>query len=311
MTKNFASEARSAPTSPPAPPIGGFQEVGGHRLWVHEVGSGGPAVVFLPGAGASGLDYLAAQQGVSEFCTALVYDRGGSGYSDRVPLPRTASAVAEELRELLRALDLAGPYILVAHSLGGAYAHRFAQLYPHDVAGLVWLDGFHRDWDTFMPTAASPAAGGQTELVLEKTRAMRPALRAMFTELVAGYPEQLQQPLIDAHLSDEWLRVGIVERGTLVALADELRGGPGLPDVPLIAITAEGVDPGPQAQIPEQALRAIHEGMRKMAAAVAGSVTSGEHRVVSGVGHLQLCFTHADIVVGAVLDVVDRVTRAA
>ncbi|MCW2879965.1 MAG: alpha/beta hydrolase fold protein, partial [Sphaerisporangium sp.] len=37
-------------------------------------------------------------------------------------------------------------------------AHRFAQLYPQDVAGLVWLDALHRDWDDFMPPAAGLAA---------------------------------------------------------------------------------------------------------------------------------------------------------
>ncbi|MFE3002500.1 alpha/beta fold hydrolase, partial [Nocardia sp. NPDC059246] len=97
MTKNIASAAR------PAPPIGEFQEVDGRRVFVHRLGSGGPAVVFLPGAGAVGLDYFAVQQGVSQFCTAVVYDRGGSGYSDPVPLPRTAAAVAMELHELLHA----------------------------------------------------------------------------------------------------------------------------------------------------------------------------------------------------------------
>ncbi|MFE3730846.1 alpha/beta fold hydrolase [Nocardia sp. NPDC059154] len=303
MTKNIASAAR------PAPPIGEFQEVDGRRVFVHRLGSGGPAVVFLPGAGAVGLDYFAVQQGVSQFCTAVVYDRGGSGYSDPVPLPRTAAAVAMELHELLHA-DLEAPYVLVAHSLGGAYAHRFTQLYPQEVAGLVWLDGFHRDWEDFMPAAASPAAGRQPAPGPEQIRQMRPALHEMFAGLMADYPRHMRQPLIEAHVSDEWLRVGIAERGSLVALADELRAGPDIPDVPVVALTAEGTDPGPQASMPEQTICAIQEGRRRMATAVVSTVSFGEHRVVSDVGHHQLCFTRPDVVVQAIRDVVDRVARA-
>ena len=304
MTKNIASATR------PAPPTGGFQEVEGRRVFVHRLGGGGPAVVFLPGSGAVGLDYFAVQQGVSQFRTAVVYDRGGSGYSDPVPLPRTAAAVATELHELLYTQDLTAPYVLVAHSLGGAYAHRFTQLYPQQVAGLVWVDGFHRDWADFMPAAANPSAGRQTAPGPEQIRQMRPTLREMFAELVAHYPQHMRQPLIEAHVSDEWLRVGIAERSNLAALTDELHTGPDIPDVPLIALTAEGTDPGPQMPMPEQTVRAIHEGMRRMAAAVVSAVSFGEHRVVSDVGHSQLCFSRPDAVVQAIRDVLERAARA-
>ncbi|MEV5575969.1 alpha/beta hydrolase [Spirillospora sp. NPDC052269] len=300
MTKDIASAAR------PAPPIGGFQELDGRRVFIHRLGSGGPAIVFLPSAGAVGLDYFAVQQGVSQFCTAVVYDRGGSGYSDPVPLPRTAAEVATELHELLDAQGLAAPYVLVAHSLGGAYAHRFTQLYPREVAGLVWLDGFHRDWQDFMPVAASPAADQQSAPGPEQIRQMRPALRERFTELMADYPQHMRRALIEAHVSDEWLRVGMAERGSLVALADELRAGPDIPDVPVVTLTCEGTE----ASMSEQTMRAIHEGMRKMAAAVVSAVSFGEHRVVADVGHDELCFTRPDVVVQAIRDVVDRAAHA-
>ncbi|NUP47833.1 MAG: alpha/beta hydrolase [Catenulispora sp.] len=309
MRKNSASVAQSVPAAQPAsfaPPVGGFREIDGRRVFVYRMGGGGPAVVFLPGAGAVGLDYFAVQRGVSQFSTAVVYDRCGSGYSDRVPLPRTAAAVATELHEVLGAEGLAEPVVLVAHSLGGAHAHRFAQLYPDKVAGLVWLDGFHRDWQGFLPAAVTQTVGEQAAPSSEQIRQLRPALREMYAELVADYPQHMRQPLIDAHGSEEWFRVGVAERGSLVALAEELRAGPGLPDVPLIAISVEGTGIGPQARMPEETLLAIREGMRNMAAAVADAVPSGEHRVVSGVGHDQLCFLRPEVVVQAVRDVLER-----
>ncbi|WP_433758045.1 alpha/beta fold hydrolase [Nocardia sp. CA-135398] len=285
-----------------APPIGGFQEIDGRRIFAHRSGSGGPAVVFLPGASAVGLDYFGVQQQVSQFTTAVLYDRGGTGYSDSLPLPRTAAAVATELRELLRAQNIPAPYVLAAHSLGGFYAHRFAQLYPQDVAGLVCLDVLHRDWDDFMPATASLAALEQMGPDAEQLRKMRPARREIHAELFADYPEHIRQPLIDAKLSDEWMRVGIAERATLTALATELRAGPSIPDVPVVALTVVGNDPTQQAlNSPE-----MNDAKTRMDAALVSGVSHGEQRILSDTLHHRLCFDRPDAVVQAIRDVVDR-----
>lgn len=300
MTNNSTSSARLTP------PIGGFQEIDGRRVFVHRSGSGGPAVVFLPGASAVGLDYFGVQQQVSQFTTAVLYDRGGTGYSDPLPLPRTAAAVATELHELLHAQDIAAPYVLVAHSLGGFYAHRFAQLYPQEVAGLVWLDAFHRDWDDFMPPAAGLAAVEQMAPDLEQLEQMRPALREMSAELLADYPEHVRQALIDAKVSDEWTHVGIAERTKLAELATELRAGPNIPDVPVIALTVLGIDPAQQALTSERTLQEMHDGKTRMDAALVSAVSHGEQRILSDTLHHRLCFDRPDAVVQAIRDVVDR-----
>jgi pimeloyl-ACP methyl ester carboxylesterase len=197
-----------------------------------------------------------------------------------------------------------------AHSLGGAYAHRFAQLYPQEVAGLVWLDAFHRDWDDFVPAVASLAASEQMAPDLEQIQQMRPALREMCVELLMDYPEHVRQALTDAHVSDEWLQVGFAERGSLVVLADELRAGLNIPDVPVVALTPLGIDPAQQALMSEQTLREMHEGKRRMDAALVSAVSHGEQRIIADVGHSQLCFERPDVVVQAIRDVVDWTARA-
>ncbi|MGW7416705.1 alpha/beta fold hydrolase [Streptomyces sp. NPDC054863] len=307
---NRSSSNSSTSPARPAPPLGGFQKIDGRRIFVHRAGSGGPAVVFLPGASAVGLDYFGIQQGVSQFTTAVMYDRGGTGFSDPLPLPRTAAAVATELRELLRAQHIPAPYVLVAHSLGGFYAHRFAQLYPQDVAGLVWLDAFHRDWDAFMPPEASLATVERMGPGREQLEQMRPALRAMYAELLADYPEHMRQALIDGKTSEEWTLSGIGERTGLAALAAELQAGPPVPDVPVVALTVVGTDPGQKAMTSERTLQAMHDGRTRLDAALTGSVSHGEQRILSDTAHHRLCFDRPDAVIRAVRDVVDRARAA-
>lgn len=90
------------------PPIGRLYDVDGRRLWLHRSGTGGPAVVFLPGASAVGLDYLNIHDSISEFTTSVLYDRGGTGWSDPVGLPRTAAEGRHELQDVLHAAGVPG-----------------------------------------------------------------------------------------------------------------------------------------------------------------------------------------------------------
>ena len=96
------------------PPLGDFIEVDGRRLWYLRSGDGGPAVVFVPGAGSFGLDFLlvvhrlvvhgqvvhhqVVQRQAGEQPAALLYDRAGTGWSEDVPLPRSLDAVTDEPR---------------------------------------------------------------------------------------------------------------------------------------------------------------------------------------------------------------------
>ncbi|GAB2714569.1 alpha/beta fold hydrolase [Kitasatospora kifunensis] len=310
-----------------APPLGRLQEVGGRRLMVHRSGSGGPAVVFVSGASAVGLDYLNLHDRVAEFTTSVIYDRAGTGWSDPAELPRTAATAAEELRDLLHAIEVPAPYLLVGHSLGGGYARRFAQLFPDEVAGLLLLEPFHEDWDAYLPEplqlrkqAADQAAADQqvtdqqvTEQQVTDLPELTEELVEQFRGVLAGYfalwPDPVREVLVERHLSLDWLQSGVLERSNLVGLLDELADGGGTPDVPLIVFTAMGVDPGQAAFMSDRLLREQNAGKRALFAALAASVPRGEHRVLENAGHSWLHVEGEGAVIQAIRDLLDRVDR--
>src|SRR5262245_46531354 len=79
------------------------------------------------------------------------------GRSDPVPQPRTTRDKVADLHTLLRAADISGPYVLVAHSAGGLVVRLYASMYPDEVVGMVLLDSTHEDvWLRFQE-ALTPA----------------------------------------------------------------------------------------------------------------------------------------------------------
>lgn len=293
-------------SSPLTPPFGSFETVDGRRLFVHSEGTGGPAVVFLPGASAIGLDYIAIHEQVATFTTSVIYDRGGSGYSDPMPLPRSAAAVATELRDLLHARGIPGPYVLAAHSLGGAYAQSFAQQYPSEVAGLVWIDAFHSDWDDYVPEEVSLAVSEKMAPTIEQLHQGIPFMRDYVTAMFADFEPAVRDALIEYHLSDVWINVGHAERGHMAPLAEELRTGPGFPDVPFIALTPTATDPNQAALMSEESLKAMHDGKIRFHKALADSVEGGEQRTLPDVDHSDIAFKGAHHIVDAIRDIVEK-----
>ena len=114
--------------------------VGGYRLAARLQGTGSPPVVFESGfEDAMGL-FAGLQEGIAEHAQTLVYDRAGYDRSDPGPQPRSALAVAGDLRGLLAVLGIRPPVVLVCYSAGCLFTRVFAHEYPTEVAGIVFLD---------------------------------------------------------------------------------------------------------------------------------------------------------------------------
>ena len=79
--------------------------------------------------------------GVSAEATVFAYNRPGYANSEASESLRDGATIATQLRQVLRHKGLTPPYVLVGHSLGALYMQQFARMYPHDVAGIVLVDG--------------------------------------------------------------------------------------------------------------------------------------------------------------------------
>ena len=135
-----------------ARPPGRLVDVGGFRLHLKCAGHAGPTVVFDAALGGSTISWTYVQPEVAEFARACAYDRGGFGWSDRGPLPRTAGRLADELRTLLERAGERPPFLLVGHSFGGLVTRIFAARYPEVTSALVLVDPAHpEDWTTPAP----------------------------------------------------------------------------------------------------------------------------------------------------------------
>jgi pimeloyl-ACP methyl ester carboxylesterase len=288
--------------------MGHHIEAGNRRLWLHRSGKGEPAVTFLPGGGAMGLDYLLSQQQVTELTSSLIYDRAGTGWSDDADLPRSAEEVTDELHDVLRLVGIQPPHILVGHSLGALYVHRYAQRFPTEVAGLLLVEPAHPDWDSYMPEHLKLAANQTADMAIpDFSDDLVTLARGQFEGgMFDAFPENIRELLIGRHLSRERLLVGIKEGLNVLSVMEELRAGGPLPDVPLIVLSGTAIGPEQTVFQTEDNLRAQIAGSQRLFDAIAASVSDGQHRSLSDASHVSLPITRPDAIAEAVNDLLHR-----
>jgi pimeloyl-ACP methyl ester carboxylesterase len=119
-------------------------DIGGRALYLDCRGEGEPTVVLEAGSGADSSTWSAVLDGLAAMTRTCAYDRAGRARSDPTG-PRTLGDAAGELRALLAAAGEPAPYIVVGHSLGGAFGRVFAAEQREAVVGLVLVDAFEPD----------------------------------------------------------------------------------------------------------------------------------------------------------------------
>ena len=120
------------------PPLGSLVDVGGYRLHLYCTGNGSPTVI-IAGAGYS-FDWGLVQPDVARESRVCSYDPAGSAWSDPPPHAPSCEDHIAELHRLLVHAGVRDKLILVGHSIGAVFARLYAERYPSDVAGLVFVD---------------------------------------------------------------------------------------------------------------------------------------------------------------------------
>ena len=138
------------------PRPGGLVEVGDHQLHIHCTGRGTPTVVLeAPAAGLSAA-WGEVQPRLAAKTRVCSYDRSGLGWSEASDRPYDPGRVPEELRTLLTGANEKGPFVIVGHGLGAAFARMYAGRSDSEAAALVMID----------PPPASADAPATTSWVL-------------------------------------------------------------------------------------------------------------------------------------------------
>ncbi len=125
-----------------------------------------PTVLFEAGAFGFSADWGAVQAALTaKGIRSCAYDRAGLGASPLATGPRDGLAISQDVEALLTASNESGPFILVGHSMAGAYVTLFALRNPQKVAGLVLVDAAPPIANTLKPVSGFVTAFGRASRV--------------------------------------------------------------------------------------------------------------------------------------------------
>lgn len=130
------------------PAIDGKIDLGGYGLYAQAQGEGKPVIIYETGYGDTHDIWNQVAPNVSGY--SFTYDRAGLGQSDASPNSRDRLTMVHELHQALQNQGIPAPYIFVVHSMGAYNARIFANEYPGEVSGIVFVDGTPLNYRTEM-----------------------------------------------------------------------------------------------------------------------------------------------------------------
>jgi pimeloyl-ACP methyl ester carboxylesterase len=288
VASSTATPDRSPAAEKPAGPAANARkvDVGGYKLTLSARGAGGPTVVIEAGFGCPAVEsdeWKVVCDEIAKTNLVCVYDRLGLGSSDPFPTKkaRTSRDAARDLHNLLKAANVPGPYVIVAHSMGGLHARVYTEMYPDDVAGIVLADAAHPDQDTSWLAAFPREAAGEDPAVA-RARAF------------------LKKRLADPGDNPEQLDVAATQ-----AQARAVKSFGGKP----LAVLTHSPDWKMVPDLPDDVLKPIEQVTQDLQAGTAKLSTDSSHTVATKAGHA-IHVEDPDLVIKAIREVVAKVNAA-
>jgi pimeloyl-ACP methyl ester carboxylesterase len=167
---------------------GRLVDIGDRQLHIYCTGEGSPTVVLEAPAVGMSAAWGWVQPAVAQTTRVCSYDRAGLGWSEAGDRPYDPSAVPDQLHALLTRAGERGPYVLVGHGLGAAFAKLFAGRFPADVRSLVLIDP---------PTTGNASAATMRLVSASPWLARAGVLRVtrVLSDTVVGLPESSAGPM--------------------------------------------------------------------------------------------------------------------
>jgi pimeloyl-ACP methyl ester carboxylesterase len=293
---------------------------GGRRMNIYCTGTGSPTVILEGGWTANTASWRKVQAPLAEKTRVCSYDRAGYGFSDAGPQPRTAQAIVNDLSSTLKAADIRGPYILVAHSLGGLSARLFVDQHRADVVGLILVDPAveYQDRDFAKVSAAKDKSEKAFEANVKSCA--QAVIDGTMTPDLPQRPYCIDGPSKSLPASVNAARLASQSTATYqTAALSELTYFDGASsdqvaksrhswgDLPVIVLTAENTQKDPDlSEADQDALTkswwAMHERVAKLS-------TRGENRLVPATGHM-IPSQRPQVVVDAAVSMVEEALKS-
>ncbi|RYY23928.1 MAG: alpha/beta hydrolase [Sphingomonadales bacterium] len=285
----------------------------GRRMNVHCTGSGAPTVILEGGWTTNTIWWRDIQPRVATTTRVCSYDRAGYGFSDAGPMPRTAGRIAGDLEAMLKAANIAGPYIVVAHSLGGLDARIFADRNLPRVKGMLLIDpstphmvrrmdganpGYAAEMTGMVDAVAKCAEGVATGAL----KAGDPGSRACIDPPSKTLPAAINDARRAQQLSLGYQRTAASELSSIESSSSEVDASRRLwGKMPVIVLTAGQSNASPDLPKEQQAkLDAEWWAMHEEAARLS---TRGSHRLVPASSHF-IPKDNPDLVVAAIEELI-------
>lgn len=166
--------------------------INGQSISIHHDGTGSPTVIFEPGLNESYYTFRSIQDKLSGTCRTFSYSR--ASFQNIVDdYDKTSLRQVRYLHEVLDRAGEKGPYIIIAHSLGGFNARLFCAEYPNEVAGILFVDcsSENQPWSSSISSGelTAPQLRKSAQLVMETNK--KDVLRNIpILVLVADYANQ-------------------------------------------------------------------------------------------------------------------------
>ncbi|MCH5273286.1 MAG: alpha/beta hydrolase [Lachnospiraceae bacterium] len=217
--------------------------VGDYCLNVAKFGSENGAHTIIAMAGNQSGDFPVAMRQMTapleENNLVVFVDRAGYGFSDDTDNEMTLEYIVEDYRKALKNAGIEAPYILMPHSIGGAYANYWVSSYPDEIEAVVFVDGSQLSADAFDDVPYySVGLGDRARALLAKMGFSRYVLRNYFYHYPDNFTEE-EQYLADALMYMTLDSIATVsEDGMLAKNAQAAFNGIITNDVPKLYICA-------------------------------------------------------------------------